>query len=716
MKCKICGGTLIYSDGSYICESCGNKFSVSEYYENIDTYICYVDSDNAGRRTKDSIIAQEIYQALTSNKISAFYARFSAAELYGDELEKVNNAAIHNAKTIIILGTQKENFERLFSQYKSFIQGKVIIPVFRDMDAYDIPKEISALQALDYGKIGAGTDLVRSLFNALGREQEANLVTISKGSANRKKRVLLITAASFVVLAGLFVALFFYLCPDPEEQQQIEETEEVDTDAMQYDEAMQCIADGDYAGAMKILANLSGYRNCDRQLLTLYSRYAGYFTDEETFVTLHFQVWEGGVGAVEITKGTTSSAQLRISESAQLQENHLSFSFNDSENNHGEGSLELTNKGLRLMVKTTSENSKISMGDFNVVFSLDEKSDVPFTAPLDADTLLEVVQSRTTMSQLNQRGYELVFNNALYKITEASLYSIKNTDISLAIFTYDITKGDVQDFYGTPETNVDDPIVFAVSAPAGTIIPDMIGEPNAPFVKNEILYVPGGGLGQTPHVLDFGIPEYIENENISNGTNVCFTSRSLIGDKLFDELVHYYLVTGAAARRYINKYPDSFPNPEILEIDDVYYLVSVTDAHNVAPRAIYQVNQKTYAIEEINSYETAIAEDLISNDYVRSEAYIGILNPQDINTAYAQYYNMVPGVYVYDVQSGSAAEKAGLQSGDIVVALGGVDIGSTSELNAVKQEYKAGDTTTIRVYRSGEYHDLIITFDAETPQ
>lgn len=111
----------------------------------------------------------------------------------------------------------------------------------------------------------------------------------------------------------------------------------------------------------------------------------------------------------------------------------------------------------------------------------------------------------------------------------------------------------------------------------------------------------------------------------------------------------------------------------------------------------------------------SIAEDLITNGYVSGKAYIGILNPQDINATYAQYYNMVPGVYVYGVQSGSAAENAGLKPGDIVVALGSEEIDSTSALNAAKREYKAGDTTTIRVYRSGEYFDLTITFDEETP-
>ena len=60
MKCSNCGGELHYSNGNYICENCGSSFSIDSYYENIDTFICYTENDENGRRVKDSIIAQDL--------------------------------------------------------------------------------------------------------------------------------------------------------------------------------------------------------------------------------------------------------------------------------------------------------------------------------------------------------------------------------------------------------------------------------------------------------------------------------------------------------------------------------------------------------------------------------------------------------------------------------------------------------------------------------
>lgn len=68
MKCKICNGTLSIVDGICICTSCGNKSSLDDYFENIDVYICYIDNDENGRRTKDSIISQDIYRKFEAKK------------------------------------------------------------------------------------------------------------------------------------------------------------------------------------------------------------------------------------------------------------------------------------------------------------------------------------------------------------------------------------------------------------------------------------------------------------------------------------------------------------------------------------------------------------------------------------------------------------------------------------------------------------------------
>ena len=104
--------------------------------------------------------------------------------------------------------------------------------------------------------------------------------------------------------------------------------------------------------------------------------------------------------------------------------------------------------------------------------------------------------------------------------------------------------------------------------------------------------------------------------------------------------------------------------------------------------------------------------DLIEHGYVTNKAYMGI-QVADINETMIQQYNMVQGAYVSVIDKGSCAEKAGLKIGDIIIALGDEEVKSVSELLSAKREYKAGDSTTLRVYRSGEYLILYITFDEE---
>jgi serine protease Do len=110
---------------------------------------------------------------------------------------------------------------------------------------------------------------------------------------------------------------------------------------------------------------------------------------------------------------------------------------------------------------------------------------------------------------------------------------------------------------------------------------------------------------------------------------------------------------------------------------------------------------------------TDIANDLIQNGYVSGKAYMGI-SVQTVSSAVAQYYNMVEGAYVYAVESGSCAEKAGLKMGDIITAMDSAEIKSSSDLVSAKKEHQAGDTVELTVYRDGQYLNLSLTFDENT--
>ena len=110
----------------------------------------------------------------------------------------------------------------------------------------------------------------------------------------------------------------------------------------------------------------------------------------------------------------------------------------------------------------------------------------------------------------------------------------------------------------------------------------------------------------------------------------------------------------------------------------------------------------------------AMVQDIMENGYVTDKAYMGI-SAYTVNSQYVQMYSNVltEGVYVASVDAGGAAEKAGIQKGDIIVKLGDTDITSMSDLTAAKKTYRAGDTVEITVYRSGENKTLSLTFGTQ---
>ncbi|HBB19004.1 MAG TPA: peptidase S1 [Ruminococcus sp.] len=103
-----------------------------------------------------------------------------------------------------------------------------------------------------------------------------------------------------------------------------------------------------------------------------------------------------------------------------------------------------------------------------------------------------------------------------------------------------------------------------------------------------------------------------------------------------------------------------------------------------------------------------IIDDLINYSYVTGRPQIGI-STSDITEAYSSYLGMPMGVLVQSVQEDSAAEMAGMKKGDIIIDVEGTPIKTGQELNKVKNQYKAGDTITITVYRSGEDVELEVT-------
>ena len=63
-------------------------------------------------------------------------------------------------------------------------------------------------------------------------------------------------------------------------------------------------------------------------------------------------------------------------------------------------------------------------------------------------------------------------------------------------------------------------------------------------------------------------------------------------------------------------------------------------------------------------------------------------------------------VAAVEVAAGSAAEEAGVETGDIILAVNGQEITTTAELMAIRRQHTIGDTLTLTILRDGETMDI----------
>lgn len=144
---------------------------VSSKEDPYDIFICYKETDDAGERTIDSVIAQEIYNALTEQGYRVFFSRITLEDKLGTAYEPYIFAALNSAKVMLAVGTSFDHYYAVWvkNEWSRFLQliakgeKKTLIPCYKNIDAYDIPKEFKHLQGQDMGKVGALQDLLRGI-------------------------------------------------------------------------------------------------------------------------------------------------------------------------------------------------------------------------------------------------------------------------------------------------------------------------------------------------------------------------------------------------------------------------------------------------------------------------------------------------------------------------------------------------------------------------
>ncbi len=100
-----------------------------------------------------------------------------------------------------------------------------------------------------------------------------------------------------------------------------------------------------------------------------------------------------------------------------------------------------------------------------------------------------------------------------------------------------------------------------------------------------------------------------------------------------------------------------------------------------------------------------ILNDLMQSGYVTGRPLVGI-----------GIYETKYGLFISQIQEGSGAEAAGLKIEDMILAVDGKKVTSTSEVNEIRDEKKPGDTLTFKILRDGETMEIKVTLKEDSSQ
>lgn len=92
--------------------------------------------------------------------------------------------------------------------------------------------------------------------------------------------------------------------------------------------------------------------------------------------------------------------------------------------------------------------------------------------------------------------------------------------------------------------------------------------------------------------------------------------------------------------------------------------------------------------------------------------YLGI-GGIEVDSDTAKANNLTEGIYVKTLENFSAAEKAGIKVGDVIIKADGQEVKTMDELNEIKNQKEIGDTMTLTIWRNGKTQDITVTLQEQ---
>lgn len=106
-----------------------------------------------------------------------------------------------------------------------------------------------------------------------------------------------------------------------------------------------------------------------------------------------------------------------------------------------------------------------------------------------------------------------------------------------------------------------------------------------------------------------------------------------------------------------------------------------------------------------------VAEEIIKTGRVRRAMMGVMLVDKEIVRRNNPSIKIDRGVYVHRVETGSAAHRAGMREGDIILELGGMQVNKVAAIQAYLSERSPGETLKVKVLRGNQEIVLEVTLD-----
>lgn len=169
----------IFREEAKIIEENRKKYiQIAESEQPYDIYISYRAKDDNGDKTAVSEIAGHLYNKLTSARYRVFLSEAALKGKKQSDCEPYIYSALNSANVMLALGTSYDDYNNVWvkNEWNRYLEiaeknkNKCLIPCYKDVDEYDIPKEFAGLKVCQLGNDDTFDNIMAEIANVVKQE------------------------------------------------------------------------------------------------------------------------------------------------------------------------------------------------------------------------------------------------------------------------------------------------------------------------------------------------------------------------------------------------------------------------------------------------------------------------------------------------------------------------------------------------------------------